>query len=375
MDKSYFSFFRRTGKGFSAATGFVAGAFFIVTAGIAAVPAVVDTLDRPARQSSKVLQAPFSGIASSGAKAIAVGARGAILVSRDAGASWTQVPSPVSTDLTTVRFASPNVAWAVGHDAILLRSDDAGMTWNRVLDGRSVLDLMTKHYQNLAGNGKPELEKLVVEVERAGGQSATPGVLPYPFLDVWFGNDGEGFIAGGFGFLLHTMDNGKTWEPWIERADNDRRMHIYALEQTQDGNVYLAGEQGLVRRLDRKTKQFVALDTPYKGTFFGLKATDSGLIAYGLRGNAYLTGDMGQTWKPIPLAVDSTVVGVVEPGPDRLVFVTQGGHILESTDGGNSVTDLRVPRGGELLGAALAIGNRLALAKINGVTSLQLPIR
>lgn len=339
----------------------------------AVAPAFLDALDRPARQSPNALNGPFPGIAASGANAIAVGARGAILVSQDAGSHWKQVASPVSSDLTTVRFASERVAWAVGHDGVVLRSDDAGLTWNRVLDGRTLLELMTRHYQVLASTGKPEMEKLVVEVERAAAMSATPGVLPYPFLDIWFGNDGEGFIVGAFGFLLHTLDAGKSWEPWLERADNERRMHLYSVEQGADGAIYLAGEQGLLRRLNRRAGRFEPVETPYKGTYFGLKAAGQDLVAYGLRGKAFLSPDAGKTWKPVPLGVESSVVSVLTPQPGRLVFVMQSGHVLESRDGGVSVVGLNTPRGGEVLDAALAANNQLAMARINGVTAMQLP--
>lgn len=357
------------------ATLLAAASCAIATASLAVAPTVRDALDRPAKLTAKALNVPFSGVATSGMNAIAVGVRGTIALSRDAGASWKQANVPVGSDLTTVRYAKGNIAWAIGHDAVVLRSDDGGQTWNRVLDGRSLLDLMTRHYSAMVAAGNAEAERLVVEVERAAAQSATPGVLPYPFLDIWIGDDGEGFLAGAFGLLLHTADGGKSWEPWLERADNGRRMHLYALDQAPDGTVYLAGEQGLVRRYDRPAARFVPVETPYGGTYFGLKATNTHLIAYGLRGNALISGDAGKNWKAAPLGSDSTVVAVLESEPNRLVFVTQNGQVLESRDGGASVTDLHITGRGEVLGAALVGTNRLALAKINGVAAVQLPSR
>lgn len=332
-----------------------------------------DVLDTAARQSVLAAQGPLSGIAARGDRALAVGPRGTVLLSHDTGKSWRQVAVPVGADLATVRFAPDGTAWAVGHDAVVLRSGDGGETWVRVLDGRSVYALMSRHYGALAERSDETAAQVLDEMEQAAAQSATPGVLPYPFLDISIDGKGEGFLAGAFGLLLRTNDGGKTWEPWIERAENDRRMHLYAIERGADGAVYLAGEQGLLRRYDREAGRFVALETPYGGTWFGLLAAGPQLIAHGLRGNVWISGDEGQSWTALALGSDATVVAALAPTPQRLVFVTQKGEVLVSEDGGNSVTALPIPRGAEVLAAALIGAGQLALTRVNGVLVVPLP--
>ncbi|MDB5791733.1 MAG: glycosyl hydrolase [Massilia sp.] len=334
--------------------------------------AVADVLDLPAAPSTLALKRPLSGIAVQGSTALAVGVRGTILVSPDAGKGWKQASVPVSTDLTTVRFTSPGVAWALGHDGVVLRSGDSGRTWIRVLDGRSLAVLMKKHYQPLAAGGNAGATEVLAELERAMRQSATPGVLPYPFLDIRIGADGEGFLAGAFGLLLRTMDAGKTWEPMLEKAANDRRMHLYALEQGADGAVYLAGEQGLLARYDRASGRFAALASPYAGTFFGLKANGSALVAYGLRGNAFLSEDNAATWKPLALGGAATVVAAIPAGPGQFAFVTQAGQVvLPGTDG--TTTRAATRARGEVFDAALSAPGQLVVAGTGGVTLQPMP--
>ena len=67
--------------------------------------------------------------AARGSVAIVVGERGHILRSTDNGDTWTQVESPVSSMLTAVTMLSDGRVWAVGHDAIILRSLDGGVSW------------------------------------------------------------------------------------------------------------------------------------------------------------------------------------------------------------------------------------------------------
>jgi photosystem II stability/assembly factor-like uncharacterized protein len=343
------------------------------TLGFAVAPASRDVLETTARQSVLAMRGPLSGVAARDGHALAVGPRGTVLLSRDAGKTWQQVPVPVAADLTTVRFTADGTAWAVGHDAVVLRSGDGGESWVRVLDGRSLYALMTGHYGALAEGGDEEAGQVLKEVEQAAAQSATPGVLAYPFLDISIDEHGEGFLAGAFGFLLHTTDGGKTWEPWIERAGNDRRMHLYAIERTPGGTVFVAGEQGLVRRYDPEGGRFVAVETPYDGTWFGLLATGSKLIAYGLRGNAWVSADEGQNWTQLALGSDATVVAALAPTPERLVFVTQKGEVLVSEVRDDGVTDVPVPRGGEVLAATVLGAGQLALTRVNGVLVVPLP--
>lgn len=359
---------RRLGAAlFAASLAALAGATALVAVASTPTAPVADVLDLPAAPSTLALKRPLSGIAVQGSTALAVGVRGTILVSPDAGNSWKQASVPVSADLTTVRFTAPGLAWALGHDGVVLRSGDNGRTWARVLDGRSLAVLMKKHYQPLAASGDAGATEVLAELERAMLQSATPGVLPYPFLDIRIGPDGEGFLAGAFGLLLRTLDSGKTWEPILEKAANDRRMHLYALEQGADGAVYLAGEQGLLARYDRAAGNFVALKSPYAGTFFGLKANGSALVAYGLRGNAFLSEDNAATWKPLALGGAATVVAAIPAGPGQFAFVTQAGQVVQpGVDGGMIRTATRAR--GEVFDAALSAPGQLLVAGVGGVT-------
>lgn len=349
--------------------------FCAAGSGLATGLAQRDVLDAPATLSAQALRGPTTSVAARGERAVAVGPRGTILVSRDSGQSWTQVPAPLSADLTAVRFGHGAEVWAVGHDAVVLRSDDLGDSWSRVLDGRGALAMVARHYRERSEAGDEAAADVLWEVENAARQSATPDVLPEPFLDVWMDEHGEGFVAGAFGFLLHTVDHGKTWEPWIERADNDRRLHLYALTSSPDGQLYLAGEQGYVSRYDREAKRFTRIETPYNGTFFGLTATATQLIAFGLRGNAFVSRDQAASWSALELDSEASVVATLSAGAGRLVFVTQSGRVLVGDDDGARISDAGIARSGEILSAAMLGPDRVALARVNGISVVGLPAR
>ena len=59
-----------------------------------------------------------------GSRLIVVGERGHILISTDDGASWTQAEVPTRVLLTAVHMHDERIGWAVGHDAVILRTGD-----------------------------------------------------------------------------------------------------------------------------------------------------------------------------------------------------------------------------------------------------------
>lgn len=326
--------------------------------------ASVDLIDTPSRKLVTASRTMVSGVASQGARTVAVGPRGLILLSDNAGGSWRQVSSPVSTDLATVRFAGPNVVWAVGHDAVALRSSDGGVTWERMLDGRTVLRLLRE-----SAKGSEQLE---AEIERTMGQSASAGVWPAPLLDIRFAADGlTGFAVGGFGLILQTADGGKTWQSWQGKADNEQRYHLYALTGN-DGAVFVAGEQGLVMRFDVESQHFKRVVTPYNGSFFGIDQLGSRLVAFGLRGNAFVSEDAGQGWKKIETGVDANLVAAVAHR-DLVLLVSQKGDVLSVDFDAARASIYDQAPGAEVYGAAMIGNHRLALARLSGASVIAFP--
>jgi photosystem II stability/assembly factor-like uncharacterized protein len=332
-----------------------------------------DPLDTPAAAASSGERSQLVSIARAGEQLVAVGRRGLILASPDAGKTWKQVPSPVSADLTSVRFSDPRHGWITGHDAVVLRSRDGGATWERKLDGRAALKLLLSAY---GPAGRTPNTAMAQDAERAAAQSATPGVLPYPLLDAWFSSPDEGFVAGAFGLLLRTTDGGATWSPWLERAENTKMNHIYALSGTPAA-LYLAGEQGLLRRLDSGGERFATVASPYQGSFFGLYTDGDVAVAHGLRGNAYLSRDGGAVWRKIDTGSQANIVAVLPGTGAELVVVTQSGEVVAVGEEGSAPRPLQVKRSGEIYGAATLRGvlvtTGLTGARAQAVAALSVP--
>ena len=328
----------------------------------AATPAGVspfrDVLDTPASKSPLAARSLLTGLARAGNRIVAVGQRGHVLFSDDAGKTWTQGQVPVSSDLVAVNFPTPDAGWAVGHDGVVLKSADAGKTWTRVLDGRGLGDVLVAHYTR-SGDAK-----WLEEAKRFAAQGAEN-----PFLDVWFQDASQGFVVGAFGLVLRTADGGKTWEPLLHATDNPKALHLYAVRRI-GADLFIAGEQGTLLKFDGS--RFVALAIPYQGTLFGLVGNQRAVLAHGLRGNVVRSTDAGRSWTSVATGVGVGLTASTVDELGRLVIVSQAGHVLVSADDGASFAPLKIER--PIPAAAVVSGGAaaLVLAGPRGVQSLPL---
>ena len=340
-----------------------AGGVYPLVAGAAAPAASApwrDVLDTPAQRSPLAPKAVLTGLARAGKRVVAVGQRGHVLLSDDAGTTWQQADVPVSADLVAVSFATAESGWAVGHDGVILHSADGGRSWTRQLDGRVLGDVLVAHYT------KSRDDKWLAEAKRFAAQGAEN-----PFLDVWFDDARNGIVVGAFGLALRTGDGGATWAPLMHAIDNPKALHLYAVRRI-GGELFIAGEQGLLMKLDRDGGRFAALTLPYAGTLFGLIGKDRVVVAHGLRGNVVRSADGGQTWQSVPTGVGVGLTASALDDRGRMVIVSQAGHVLVSGDVGASFAPLKLERPTPAAAVVSAGTGALAIAGPRGVQILSL---
>ncbi|WP_280155419.1 YCF48-related protein [Piscinibacter sp. XHJ-5] len=331
--------------------------------------AFVDPLDAPARLSPRAAGAPVHALARvDDDHVVGVGPRGHILRSSDRGKTWVQQPSPVSTDLLAVHFPSARQGWAVGHDGVVLHSVDGGVSWKRVLDGRTLGAAMVAWYERKVAQGESGLSKALEEARKLAADGPDR-----PLMTVHFRSEREGWIAGQFNLILYTADGGATWEPWLDRTENPEGYSLHAIGAAGD-DVLIVGELGLVLRLDAPSRRFQRVKTAYPGTWFGMAAAKHAVVAGGLRGSAWRSLDAGATWKPLATGVPAAINGGLFLPDGRLVLLGAQGQLLLSGDQGDSFVPLRTdaPLPGAFAAAAVEPG-WLLVAGPRGVRRVALP--
>lgn len=315
-----------------------------------------DVLAQPAVQSAQALHAVLLGIARAGARLVAVGERGTVLLSDNNGASWRQAQVPVSTSLAAVQFVDGQQGWAVGHGGVVLHSQDGGEHWQLQLDGHKAAALELAAAQQ---DGNPQ--------RLAAAQRLVADGADKPLLALSFSDARHGLVVGAYGLALATDDGGATWSSWAGRLPNPQGLHLYAVAQ-RGGELWLAGEQGLVLHSGDGGEHFTTLPSPYDGSFFSLALLPGGeVLLGGLRGHLFrLKGDsFSAISNPLPVSINAAWVS-----DRRLLLVNQAGAVLQGQLDGSGLAPLPLAAGAPL--AAVAEANDGSLVGVGFAGPLRL---
>src|SRR3546814_17371900 len=123
-------------------------------------------------------------------------------------------------------------------------------------------------------------------------------LFPYPTL---FRSPVRDFLAleaqhclavGAYGLLLETHDGGQTWNAVDSHGFDEDELHLNSIGKLNNGDLMIAGEQGLIAISTDGGVTWTKQASPYEGSYFGvLPHGDKGALIYGLRGNVYVSAD------------------------------------------------------------------------------------
>lgn len=324
-----------------------------------------DPLEVPAMRSELAARSPLIAVDRAGERVVATGIRGHVVYSSDGGQVWTQASVPVSNDLVELSFPTADDGWAVGHNGVVLHTSDGGATWSKQLDGAEAAHIAERYYK---GRDAPEDgDRYLRSLEELGSFGASRA-----FLGVYFENKNLGFVVGTFNRIFRTTDGGATWTPWMHRTENPRELHFYSIRGDGD-TIWLTGEQGMVWRLDAHGDKFEARPVDYNGTLFGSVSAGPDLFVFGMRGSIFRTNDSGVSWRRLSVPTKAGITGAVALDDGRLVFVTQGGVILSSTDRGETFDVVRPAKPMSYFAVCAAGGGKLAVVGADGIRVVDFP--
>lgn len=214
---------------------------------------------KPALKLPLATEVTFLGLASAGDRVVAVGERGVIVYSDD-GSQWVQADVPTRATLTAVTFVTADTGYAVGHDAVILKSEDAGASWALL-------------------NFEPDSQNVM--------------------LNVRFRDARRGYVVGSNGQLWHTADAGANWQRTTLSVEDWYQNHIFGVTWTPSGSVLAVAEKGVLYRSVDGVAPFESIESPYDGSFFGVLALPDGRpLVYGMNGHAFVSDD-GVAWQQV----------------------------------------------------------------------------
>ena len=313
--------------------------------------AKVDLLQIPAIPSVNATRSLILDAERVGNHLFAAGEFGQVLKSEDNGKTWVAGKVPVSITLTSVAFQNEAVGYAVGHDGVVLKTEDGGANWSKLLDGAAInqfvldiaqakADALQEQVDNLPENAAPEVrEKLEIAAEEAmftldlaqGDFEVGPSK---PLLDVIVNGNGTVFVAGAYGQLLKSTDQGANWTYLGDRTNNPTNYHFNTMMLSKTGELWVAGEQGTVLVSSDEGESWTTKKIDYDGSIFALvEAPETRtVVAVGLRGHAFRLPFGADQWQEVNTNLRETFSGAAVLADGSMVVVGSRGIMARSTD-------------------------------------------
>ena len=148
-----------------------------------------------------------------------------VMKTDDGGSTWTRVLIPSKAELFHLDFNGNSHGWIVGDKGLILTTDDGGDNWR---------------------------------VQRSGVSRA--------LFSVDFRDDNDGFAVGGGGTIIRTEDGGRTWEKVSTNfTDTFKRVNF-----ADDKNGWIVGHKGTILRTQDKGRTWVRQESNIKADLYGL---------------------------------------------------------------------------------------------------------
>ena len=157
----------------------------------------------------------------------AFGEAGAIYTTRDAGETWTRLPSPTKHLLLGGVFVDDDRGWIVGAGATIIQTSDGGDTWyqSRLPQVEKTVRFTSASFiDNRLGWAVGSGGSVYQTTNGGRTWQQQESRVDVDLFDVKFLDAREGWAVGAEGTIIHTVDGGVRWT-------NERRVTEHPLER------------------------------------------------------------------------------------------------------------------------------------------------
>ncbi len=223
---------------------------------------------------------------------VAVGDKGIILKTEDAGKSWLAIDSGINERLSSIAFSSNNQAIISGYNGTILYSSDIGTSWTVVESGSTNW-----------------------------------------LLSVAYSNTNQAFAVGRSGTLLRSENAGKTWLSINSNTTN----RLLSIAFSSNKHALAVGDKGTILYSGNDGESW---DSVESDTINRLRSitfiTENQVLIVGDKGTVLGSRDSGKTWNTIDPGTDVQLRSITHFNKNQLLTVGNNGTILRSIDDGQS---------------------------------------
>jgi len=257
--------------------------------------------------------------------------KGEILKTTNGGETWQSVTGLENFQLQTlydIDFFNAQTGQVVGLGGKILRTDDAGNTWDLLQESGweylQSIALLSEH-KNIIVAGDGSFGGKTMYSTEAQWWNLSKDSTNISLRSVAMASNTKGF-AVGYGGAIKTTDGGTTWQPTELRGDYFKEIYFV---NSQVG--YICGFQGSVLKTTDSGETWQNMHKKNGAFFRGTKLEslhffdeNIGMVC-GLNGKLLFTENGGENWKQVDLNTSENL---------RTVFLTQPNTALVAGDNG-----------------------------------------
>jgi|GEM_PF-347212 len=288
---------------------------------------------------------------------------------------WKIINTPSHEQLNAVSFADNMTGYAAGLNGTLLKTTDAGQSWNSILDSSSIYSKL--NFYSICFNSPTRGFLSANDGSLISFDPETGAMLPVntgiseSLFDVYFyKNSPVGIAVGSGGVILRTENNGYAWS----RINSPVNVLLYKVFFNSANNGYIVGWNGVVLNTKDKGKTWSKLnqvsDKYLRGVYF--IDNETGIVAGG-GGEIYRTDNGGEDWELVKSGVISGLYSVWFFNNKSGIILGSKGEILTSQDAGKSWKVTQSGQYAGLTGITITPSKKVFLSGQNGLilTSLK----
>jgi len=269
----------------------------------------------------------------------AAGDSGTIIRTSDHGASWTVLPSGVGANLFSVFFTDSLHGFSCGRNGILIRTINGGNQWD-TLTSSVTTDLYSIEFPDkttgyIAGGGGGAGGRGYILKSTDGGNSwnLLPDYFEQSFYSIDFPDSLTGYAAGNFGYVTKTNDGGHTWtllsEPYNTSIDHIRSMKFFS---PQVG--FLCDVRGSIYKTTDGGINWIVLNSTATSALFSIaEINDTSVCSVGIGGITLLSNEFGNSFCDSQKGLLNSLYAISRTDHDH-IFVAGDQTLIKTNDGG-----------------------------------------
>jgi len=249
-----------------------------------------------------------------------------------------QNPKPVGSPLNCVKFIDENVAWAIGHGGVIVKTKDGGENWQQLpnLQAGGLIDLFIQDSLTAWAVGL-SLRGAAIIKTTDGWKSRKLITFPIQrqLYSVFFINEHTGWVCGDSGIILKTINGGDSWN--FMPSGSQALLHSIAFFNEQTGIA--VGDSGEILRSIDAGASWTCIKKSQNSKLSGISivgAASAWVSDY--YGNLLYSMNRGETWSDVSTVLSGFMDVFFTDSLCGWASLTNGYYILRTTDGGTTWT-------------------------------------